>query len=292
MVTAGILTEVQNLDSQQSSLQAEVSSGLAITQPSDNPAVFGQVVELEGQSRQIAQFGQNATTALNLAQASYSGLQSLTQIYDRATQLSALGSGAQGSTANQAYASELDQLIQQTVQVANGQFGSNYLFAGTAVTAAPFTTTTNGQGQIGSVSYVGNASQTAIPLSSSTSVSPSTTGATNAGFATMINNMIAVRDAMNSGDTAALSTAQTNLISSEDVLSSAVAENGAVQLRIQSDQTQQAASSTEIGSLISTQTDADLPSTITKLSQAQLAYQAALETASKVMQISILDYIH
>ena len=52
MVTNTILNELQQLDSQQSSLQTEVSSGLAVTQPSDNPAAFGQVVELESQSNQ------------------------------------------------------------------------------------------------------------------------------------------------------------------------------------------------------------------------------------------------
>ena len=56
-----------------------------MTQPSDNPAAFGQVIQEEGQSSQLAQFSQNAAQALNLAQASYAGLNSLTQIYDSAT---------------------------------------------------------------------------------------------------------------------------------------------------------------------------------------------------------------
>jgi flagellar hook-associated protein 3 FlgL len=292
MVTASIVAQLQQLETQQSSLQAEVSSGLAVTQPSDNPAAFGQVIQEEGQSSQLAQYNSNASQALNLAQASYGGLNSLTSVYDRATQLAALGSGTLGASANQAYADELNQLIQQAVTTANSQFNGNYLYAGTAVTTAPFTTTTDASGNITAVSYVGNSSQTAIPLSATSAVAPGTTGTTNAGLATMINNMIAVRDAMNSGNTSAFDTAQANLTADENTLSDAVAQNGAVQLRIQSEQTQGQAGATEVGQLISNQTNADLPSTITKLSQAQLAYQAALETASKVMQLSILNYIH
>jgi len=100
-----------------------------------------------------------------------------------------------------------------------------------------------------------------------------------------------VRDAMNGGDTTAISQAATQLNSSEEVLSSAAADNGAVQLSIQSEQTQEQSASTELTSLMTSQTNADLPTTITQLDQTQLAYQAAMETAAKVLQLSITQYI-
>jgi flagellar hook-associated protein 3 FlgL len=292
MVTNGILSELQGLETQQSSLQSEVSSGLAVTQPSDNPAAFGQVIELESQSNESVQFNTNASQATTIANASYAGLNSLQQIYDRASQLGALGNGALGSQAAAAYGSELDQLIQQSVQAANSQLGGSYLFAGTAVNTAPFTTTTNANGQIASVSYVGNSEQTSIPLSPTSSVTPSTSGATNAGIASFINSMITLRDALNSGDQSSIQTAASGLSSSEDVITSAVAENGAVQSRIQADQTQEQAGETETTSLISNDVDANLSTTIVKLNQAQLAYQAALQTAASVMHLSLLNYVN
>jgi flagellar hook-associated protein 3 FlgL len=291
MVTNGILSELQNLDTQQSQLQTEVSSGLAVTQPSDNPAVFGQTIELQSQNRQLGQYEQNASDALNTASASYSGLSSLQSIYDRASQLGTLGTTVTGATTSQAYGGELDQLIQQAVQVANSQVGGQYLYAGTAVNAEPFSTTTNASGDITGVTYVGNLNQSAVQLSASASVSPSTSGATNQGIATFLNQMIALRDSLNSGDTTSIAAANQTLLSSEDVITGAVADNGAIQARIQSDQTQQQSEATELNSLISNNTNADLPSTIVKLNQAQLAYQASLQTAASVMKLSILNYI-
>jgi flagellar hook-associated protein 3 FlgL len=291
MVTSGVLAQLQQLDSQQSSLQAEVSSGLAVTQPSDNPAVFGQVIQEDGQSSQLEQFSKNAAQALNVAQSSYAGLNSLTQIYDSATQLATEGTGTLGTGADSGYADELNQLIEQAVTVANSQYNGNYLYAGTAVDSPPFTTATDSNGNVTSVSYAGNSGQAAIPLSPTSSVSPTTSGATNSGLADMINNMIAVRDALTNGDSTALASAATNLNNSEDVLSGAAADNGAVQLSIQSEQTQEQTNSTELTSLISSQTEADLPTTITNLDQTQLAYQAAMETASKILQLSITQYI-
>lgn len=292
MVTDNLLGHLQQLDTQQSTLQTEVATGLRISQPSDDPAAVSSVLELQSQQSQLQQYGTNASHALTVAQASYGGLNSLVQIYDRASELATLGAGGQSSGTAHSYAAEVDQLVQQAVAVANSQLGSQYLYGGTAVDAAPFTAATNGQGQITGVTYNGNSGTQPIPLSSTTSISPWSTGATNAGIGDFINNLVSLRDALQNNDQSALSAANAGLNTSEDVLTSAVAENGAVQGRIQSDQTQQQAGLTEIGTQISSLTDADLPSTIVNLSQTQLAYQAAMQTASNVLQLSLLNYIH
>ncbi len=292
MVTNGMLAEIQQLDSSQSQLQTEVSSGLAVSQPSDDPATFGRVVQLESQSRALAQYGNNAARAVNIASASYSGLNTMMTIYDRAAQLGALGTGTNGAQSQQAYATELNQLIQQTVQVANSQLGGQYLYAGTAVNTPPFTAATDAQGNVTAVTYVGNASTAPIPLSSTSTVTPSTSGATNQGMADFINHLVSLRDGLNASDSTAIAAANASLVPDESLISSAVAENGAVQARIQSEQTQQEAQTTELSSQISGATSADLPKTMVKLNQAQLAYQAALQTAASVMHLSILNYIN
>jgi flagellar hook-associated protein 3 FlgL len=292
MVTQSLLSQLQTLDSQQSTLQAEVSSGLALTQPSDNPAAVGQVLELQAQQSQLSQYGTNAGSALQTAQASYSGLNSLVQLMDSASEIAAQGSGAATTGSMTSYATQADQLVQQAVTVANSQFGSQYLYAGTAVDTAPFTVTTDPTtGQITGVTYAGNTQQAQVPLSSTSSIAPGTSGATNQGIATFINNLISIRDALQNGDTSALNTAASNLSSSEDLLTSAVADNGAVQGRIEADQTQIQSSVTETNQEISNLADANLPTTIVNLNQTQLAYQAAMQTAAKVMQLSLLNYI-
>ena len=291
MVTNSMVTELQQLDTQQSQLQSEVSTGLAVTQPSDNPAAFGQDIELQSQSDQLTQYSDNATQALDLANSSYSGLNSMMSLYDRATQLGTLGGSTNGSSSDSAYGTELDQIIQQAVQEANTQIGGQYIYGGTATSTPPFTATTDSTGSITAVSYVGNTEQMSIPLSATSSVAPGTSGATNQGIADFINHMISLRDALNSADPTALAAANTALGPDEDTISDAVAENGAIQTRITSEQTQQQSESTELNTLISNATDANLPTTITQLDQSQLAYQAALQTAASVMHLSILNYI-
>jgi len=290
-VSDDIVRQIQQLSNQQAKLQSQVASGQRINLPEDDPAATGRVLNLASERRQIVQFGNNASKALAIAQASYSGLQGIKKISDRAGELATLGTGVLGPDALKAYGSEMDQLIEQAVQAANTRFSGDYIYAGTALNTPPITATRNASGQITGVTYVGNAAQAAIPLSEATNVTPSTNSTTNNGLSTFINNLIALRDALNSGSTTAVAASQPALNSSEDLLVSAIADNGGVQTRIAASQSQQADRTTSVDQLISSETSADLPATIVKLNQAQTAYQAALQSASNIMKLSLLDYV-
>ncbi len=287
-----MVRQIQQLTSDQAKLQTQVATGRRITQPEDDPAAVGRVLNLQSDQRQIAQFGANADRALTLAQTSYSGLQGLKKISDRAGELATLGTGALGTDAVKAYATETDQLIEQAVQLANTQSGGDYIYGGTAVAAPPFTITRDADGVITSVVYAGNTAQASIPLSETSSVSPSTNGATNTGIAGFIANLIALRDALKTGSTSAVSGTQAGLATTEDTIITAMADNGGIQTRIEAAQAQQQERTSNIAALVSNETAADLPSTIVKLNQTQTAYQAALASAAKIMNLSLLDYIH
>lgn len=290
--TNAIIRQIDSLSTQQANLQTEVSTGQKITNPEDNPSGFNTALTLENDLSQLQQYGSNATQALTVAQASSSGLTSLQTVSNRAGELATLGTGTLGPGAMSSYGTEANSLIQEAVQAANSSFNGAYLYGGTASGAPPFTVTQDASGNITGVTYVGNATQAGIPLSTSTSVTPNTDGTTNAGIATFINNLVSLRDALNSGDTTSVSATQQGLTDGENVIVSAIATNGAVQAQVQAAQTRQASDTTNLQTSLGSQVDADLPTTITQLDQAQTAYQAALQSAVSTMQLSILNYIH
>jgi flagellar hook-associated protein 3 FlgL len=290
--TDNIIRQIDSLNTQQANLQTEVSTGQKITNPEDNPSGFNSALTLEDDLSQVQQYGNNASQALTVAQASSSGLTSLQTVSNRAGELATLGTGTLGASAMQSYGTETNSLIQQAVQAANSSFNGAYLYGGTADGSPPFTVAEDSSGNITGVTYAGNATQAGIPLSSTTSVAPTTDGTTNAGIATFINNLVSLRDALNSGDTAAVSATQQGLTDGENVIVSAIATNGAVQGQIQSAQTRQASDTTSLQTDLASEVDADLPTTITQLDQAQTAYQAALQSAVSTMQLSILNYLH
>lgn len=290
-VSDSMIRQIQQLMTNQSKLQLQVSTGRRITQPEDDPAAVGRVLNLQTEQRQLAQYTANASRALTLSQTSYSGLQGLKKVSDRAGELATLGTGALSVDSMHTYGSEVDQLLEQALQIANSKSGGDYLYGGTAVDAPPFVATRDSSGKITAVTYNGNSEQASIPLSEATSVSPSTNAATNTGMATFLTNLISLRDALGNSDIDAVRATQPNLSASENVIIGAMADAGGIQTRIEAAQSQQSDRLMSLESLVSKESSVDLPTTIVKLSQAQTAYQAALSSAAKVMNLSLLDYI-
>lgn len=289
-VSDNILRQIQNIGTQQSKLQTQVATGQRIFQPEDDPTAMGRVLDLESERRQIAQYMRNADRAMEVSQATFAGLQQLKKVSDRATEVGTLGAGTLGADAARAYASEVDQLIEQALQAANLKFRNDHLFAGNAVDAPPFTAT-RVAGQITAVAYVGTGEPAEIPVSESARVNPGSDSTTNNGIQTFLTNLIALRDALNAGDSAAVSAAKESLITDEDVIVSSLAEHGGIQARIEVNRAQQVTRSDDVEKLVSKETDTDLPTAIVRLNQSQTAYQAALQSAASIMRISLLDYI-
>lgn len=290
-VSDQVLSQIQSLGTKQARLQNQVSTGQKIFEAEDDPSAVGRVLNLESEQRQIAQYDRNASRAVSISQASFAGLQSVKKVSDRATEIGSLGSGVNGAAANAAYAAEVDQLVEQAYQAANARFGNDYLFAGTAVDAAPFTATRGADGKITAVAYVGNSDRAAIAVSATSQLTPGTAGATNASLGDFINNLVALRDALAANNRPAVATVQDSLIADEDSLVASIAELGGIQTRIEASQSQLKDRATNLAALVSDEVDADLPSTIVKLNQATTAYQAALQSGAKIMQLSLLDYI-
>lgn len=287
-----VINQIQDLTARQTLLQKQISTGQRIFLPEDDPAAVGRVLAWDHESRRVQQYKNNAGTALDVAQSTYVGLDSLSSLASRATELSTLGISTNSDATNKTYATEMNQLIEQAVQTANSKFGGAYLFAGTAVDSPPFTITRDAAGQITGVAYAGNTSQASVALSETATLAPGSSGTTNTGIGDFINQMVALRDAFNTSDNAGIAAASQPLATSHDLISDAIAENGAVQQRIQSTQDQLASRLENVGQLASDETSIDMSATLVKFNQSTTAYEAALSSATKILQTSLLDYLH
>jgi flagellar hook-associated protein 3 FlgL len=290
-VSDSIVRQIQQLGNQQAKLQTQVATGQRIFKPEDDPSAVGRVLNLESESRALKQYSRNVDRALELSQATYASVQQFKKVSDRASELGTLGAGVLGGDASAAYASEVDQLIEQALQLGNSKLRNDYLFAGTATDAPPYTATRDADGRVTGVTYDGNTDQAAIILSEATSIAPGSTGATNEGLRDYLNDLVALRDALLVNDPAAVSTAQEGLIEGEDLIVNSLAEHGGIQARIEATTALLISRSDDVEGVISGEADIDLPEYIVRLSQSQTAYQAALQSGANIMRLSLLDYI-
>ncbi len=290
-LSESLIRQIERRSSEQARLQAQVATGQRIAQPEDDPSAVGRVLQLESEQRRIGQFQRNADRALELSQASFSGLQQIKKVSDRVTEIGTLGTGAISGAEARAYASEVDQLIEQTLQLGNTRFRNDYIFAGTAVDAPPFVAARDAAGLVTGVDYAGNADRMPIQLSEHSAIEAGASGETNVGLRDMMNRLVALRDALLANDPAAVTTVQAGLIESEDLLVTSLAEHGGVDTRIEANRIQQQQRTDNLEGLVSAESELDLPAAIVRLSQSQTAYQAALQSAANIMKISLLDYI-
>jgi len=305
--TENFTSEVQQLEQQQYNLQNEASSGLSIESPSDNPAVMAQVLNLQTDSAANASYQNNITQLQSTATTSATAMNSLQTIISQVNQIATeSSSGTNSPTQIADYATQVQSLIQEAVQLGNSQDANgNYIFSGTATNTEPFTATTDANGNITSVAYNGNSDVAESEIGPSTTVSAQVPGGNSTGTgpeglfydsrpggSDVFNDMISLQQTLASGDTSTI--ASTNipaLTKDEDNIVGQISSNAAMQSALNSASSIATAQSTNITTQISGETSADLATTLTELTQTQNAYTAALESGAKVMQISLVDFL-
>jgi flagellar hook-associated protein 3 FlgL len=286
-----VLAQLQRLSRQQADLQSQVATGQRITKPGDDPAAVARVIAAQMERSSVTQYARNADSALEYSKTSYAGLQQFKKLSDRAGELAVLGTGSIGSDAMKAYAAEVNQLLEQVASQGNTRFGNDYVFSGNAVTTAPYTLTRDASGQITAAAYAGDTGRLTVPLADGASIQPTPDSSTNTGLADFMNQLVALRDALQAGDTTATQATRAGLDTSETLLVGSLSEHGAIQLRIEVAQAQQTSRLDELERQISNEAEVDLSTVIVRLNQTTQSYEAALSSSSTLLKMSLLDYI-
>jgi flagellar hook-associated protein 3 FlgL len=298
--TDNFLSQIQQLQQQQNTLQGESSSGLSVTLPEDNPPVMAQVLNLQTDSAANAAYQNNITQLQNTATITATAMNSLQTLVSQANEIATEAcSGTTSSTQFSTYATQVEALIQQAVQLGNTQDADgNYIFSGTASNSKPFVATTV-NGNITAVAYKGGTDVAESDIGPNTTVSAQVLGSGADGLFTnsstgadLFNDLIALRAGLAAGDTNTISTMDSPALSTdEDNVVSQISANGVLQSALTAASNIATAQSTNLTTQISGDTSADLAQTLTELTQAQTAYEAALESGTKVLQISLVDFL-
>lgn len=167
---------VQTMDDQQSTLAQlyqQLSSGVSLATPSDNPVGAAQAVQLSMQGATLSQYADNQNTALSYLQAEDSSLTSVSNVLTAiTTQLVHAGDGSLNDANRGSIATELQGLRNQLMGLANGTDASgNYLYGGYQATAAPFSV-----GSSGAVQYNGDNGVQNVQITNTRNIAVADTG--------------------------------------------------------------------------------------------------------------------
>jgi flagellar hook-associated protein 3 FlgL len=312
--TDAMVSQYNLLTAKQFTLQNQVSTGLRVSAPADDPAAMENALNLVSTKSVQTQYGKNIATLQDRATQIYNSLQALQDVSSKVGAVVTQAGSSNNLASTSTYVSQLNGYINDALKQANATDPTtgDYLFGGTKNGQPPFTTTTDANGQITGVTYNGNASVNQTDIGTDNSVTVDVPGANTSGSgarglftdaangADFFSHLIKLRDdvAANTGQSAI--TANTTVIAGADndaLKKDAnnflyhISNNGVVQSRLDVASTQLTNNLGSLNTAISNQTSADMVQTIMQLNQAQSSYQAALQSGAKIMQLSILNYI-
>ena len=274
----------------------EMSSGLAISQPSDNPYGASRVVELNGQLSQLTSYTGNindGTAWLNTAGTALSDINNSLQTVREIVVEASNGTMSQSELASAA--TEVNQLISSIKDSANTTYDGNYVFSGSATQTPPY--------QSGSTdTYQGNAGTITRSIGPNTDVQVNTnisqllgsgTAAADGGLLDTLRTISSDLQGGTSANVASLSgTDLKNLDSNMSTLDNMQANVGALTDRMTLAASRIADSQQTATTTLANTQDADLTALATQYSSDQAAFTAALKSGASIVQNSLVYFMN
>jgi len=303
---------ITKLAERQLRLQQQVSTGQRITTASEDPNAMRRVLDLRNEQGQLKQYQDNISTLRETTNVVYSTVQGLKKLSDRATEIAVVADGSKGSSALKAYAKEIDQLIEESVRLANSKHRNVYIFSGTKGTTKSYEpqrdATTN---QITSVSFQGNTSSAKVDVSQHATLESNYSAEGSNGIlktdtagTDFISSLISLRDNLTTAsDSASSESAKSSALTSiKDTIIGNLDKSelnfidhfSSIGARLSRLETSESLTNQQISAitpLISNETDIDLADTLVRLNEIQNAYTAALQSGSTLLRTSLLDYL-
>ncbi|MBN3829334.1 flagellar hook-associated protein 3 [Burkholderia sp. Ac-20384] len=168
------VASMNDQQAQLSQLYQQISSGVSLSTPADNPLGAAQAVQLSMTSATLSQYSANQNTALSSLQAEDQSLISVSSLLNSIhTVVIRAGDGSLSDSDRAASATQLQGYRDQLLTLANSTDGAgNYLYAGFKTATAPFS---NAPG--GGVTYSGDTGSRQVQIADSRSIAQGDNGA-------------------------------------------------------------------------------------------------------------------
>lgn len=271
--------------------QSEIQSGQRMRVASDDPQAMGVVLSSQSDKRMISAWETNRVVAYNITDSSH---RKLTEYYNNvyvAAQETALNTTAKSPDDLKLLSVPVNGFIERGLDLIQSKFGlGEYLFGGDNISTPPFSVTRDALGQVTNVQYVGATTSRSFTISDGQQVSPQLSTQSAAELATCMNNLIGLRDALNTGVEANIEGARQLMQGDEAKLLIAISHLGATETRIEGFEAENKMQYHEADQTISRQTDSDFTEAVTRFWRLQTALDASYRSSSMVMKSNIFQY--
>jgi len=264
-----------------------VSTGKLINNLSDDPVGLNQVLNIKSTLSNIEQLGRNISMGKSWLTTSESALSNVQNLISDVKGLCVQMATATTDAAQRASAAQTVQnTLEEIISLANTELNGRYIFAGSKTDTTPFS-----QGGV----YNGDNNPFTINIGRNSTVQVGsdgeavfgTTGSANDIFKTLTD----LKTALTGNSVTGVQEAMTKLDNHFDHISAKISDLGSKSIRLEIKenilQDMDIANTERLANI----EDADITEAIIELKSKELAYQAALASSAKVMQLSLVDYL-
>ncbi|HUP03103.1 MAG TPA: flagellin [Bryobacteraceae bacterium] len=299
------LANVDRIQQNLAEANREVSSGLKIAAPSDDPDAIAPLLQLRADMARNNQVQANLVLAQTDATSSDNVLTTAIQLMNQAQTIATQATDVSLSASDRAsLAGQIQSIQQQMVALSNTQVQGRYIFSGDGDQTEAYQIN-NGPDPLGNgvtqVSVSPATRQVQDPAGGSFAASltaqeifdvrnPDGSCATNNVFASLTGLRQAILGATSS-DTSGIQSAAANLQAANAQLNTAQGFYGNVEVRIQDAQSYATTQNTQLQAQIGNIQDADVASAALQLSQDQTQLTAAFQAQAQMPTKTLFDYV-
>jgi flagellar hook-associated protein 3 FlgL len=277
-----LLRDLQANVSAVAQAQSQVSSGKRFETMGEDPSAGAHVLSADRGLRAIDQYRRNSTAARSRVDAEESVLNQLTDLLSRAKELATQEGSATGTpVTRQSTANEIQQIIGQVVQLGNTQVGSEFIFAGHQ-TGQPFDASGN---------YFGDTGIRQAEIGQGYLMTTNHTGQELLVSSGVLSSLQGLLAQLQTGTPATIQGTIGAIDSAFTQVQTMLATTGARSRQIDTAMQNADAIETSLTLAKSDAQDISLEEATTRLVGAQTTMQAALLSASRILNTSLTDYL-
>jgi flagellar hook-associated protein 3 FlgL len=293
------LNDLASLQNRMTKTQAELTSGIRISKPSDDPTAVGDVLQLESDIGRATQVASNLNGVKSEVDTASGVVQNAVSLLDQARSLAAQGASTTISpTDRTAMAAQAEQILNTLIDDSRATFDGQYLFSGDNSSQPAYSVNlANPNG----VNRLVTAPATRLIQDSSGQTfgvaktaqdlfdhrNPDDSLAADNVFAAVNSLRVALANNDQAGAVAAATAIQT----AQDYLNQQGAFYGAVQNRITNALDVAQKFQLQSQTALSNERDTDVATAATELTQEQLSQQAAMQAQASMPRNSLFDIL-
>jgi flagellar hook-associated protein 3 FlgL len=267
----------------------QLSTQRVVNQPSDNPGAYATSRDLEARIRRNELYQSNVEQGIEEARIAADTIDQMQEQLREVKRLAIQGANdTLDDTSMEVLADRVAGVRSSIVQLANKSYNGRFLFSGTATQTQPFSESGS------TVSYDGNDEDLVIGISENTTLATSVNGEDLFTFNTsddVFELLNRVETALRNNDRNSVSAELTAIDDAISSVASHASQLGNTVNRMEFAYYDYQSSNLGLTSNVSRMVDTDYAEAISRLQNLDVAYQAAMTAGSRLLQLSLVNYL-